>query len=139
MAMALSLSPSFSIAGAIGILITRSAKIARSLERVITPGDVALLSYLIFSGEQQAGRWPRRTAVFLPRVLSDKERRDPRAEKHAGNPETGGDWTALRGWRLDGHNVGDQRAGVEKVEGKEERNAIILPGLFNFRGALYRA
>jgi len=114
-----SLFLSFSVAGAIGILITRSAKIARSLERVITPGDVALLSYLIFLGEQ-AGRWPRRAAVFLPRVLSDKERRDPRAEKHAGDLEMGK--TGLRGWRLDGHNVGDQqRAGLKKEKEKRTK------------------
>jgi len=91
------------------------------LERVITPGDVALLSYLIFLGEQQAGRWPRRAAVFLPRVLSDKERRDPRAEKHAGNLEMGRDWTTLRGWRLDGHNVGDHRAGLKKEREKRKK------------------
>lgn len=47
------------LAEAIGILITRSAKIARNLGRVITPEHVALLSYLIFFGEQQAGRWLR--------------------------------------------------------------------------------
>lgn len=54
-----------SLAEAIGILITRSAKIARNLGRVITPEHVALLSYLIFFGEQQAGRWLRRPYFIL--------------------------------------------------------------------------
>lgn len=50
------------LAEAIGILITRSTKIARKLERVITPGDGALLRYLIFfrGYGDPVGRWLRR-------------------------------------------------------------------------------
>lgn len=114
------------LAEAIGILITRSAKMARNLGRVITPEHVALLSYLIFFGEQQAGRWlrwPYFILEFYP--IKDAAIYEP------GSTEGTLQWQPNDGGR---RGVESSMVNVDnyRTRAKEEKESR-FPDLFNFQ------
>lgn len=72
--------------------------------RNYTEGRTALLSYLIFFGEQSRPLDGFAPAVLLSQVLSDKERRDLRAGKYMGDLTVANErCRTQKGWKLDGH------------------------------------
>lgn len=117
-----------SLAEAIGILITRSAKIARNLGRVITSEDARRLIKLSHFLRRAAGRSMASPAVLLPWVLSDKGRGDLRAGKYVGlggrprNSERA--MQGAEGWKLDGQRRRLPRAGAKKEKEEKKRRRL---------------
>lgn len=113
----------FSLAEAIGILITRSAKIARNLGRVITPEDARRLIKLSHFLRRAAGRLMASPAVLLPGVLSDKGRGamyEPGSTWGRDDPGIANERYRLRRARSSMVNAGDYRAGLKIKRGKEK-------------------